>query len=164
MRMTASNVPAIACLLAIMLLFPAAAFALPDTPEQRAGEVSRVIPAVSILRSGQSIAADTKAPIYWQDVVNTLASGRARVSLDDGSVVNLGSDSNLRVAKHDAGAQQTELAVGLGKVRIQAQKIARSYGKFEVRTPAGVAGVIGTDFYVSYENSARNNSSIPAFL
>jgi FecR protein len=156
MRIYASNVLASACLLAAFLFLPAATFASPDTPEQRAGEVSRVIPAVSITRGGQSIAADSKAPIYWQDVVNKLSSGRARVSLDDGSVVNLGSDSNLRVAKHDAGAQQTELAVGLGKIRIQAQKVSKPNGKFEVRTPAGVAGVIGTDFYVDYENNVMS--------
>lgn len=156
MKIYASNPLASACLLAAFLFLPAATFASPDTPEQRAGEVSRVIPAVSIMRGGQSIAADSKAPIYWQDVINTLSSGRARVSLDDGSVVNLGSDSNLRVAKHDADAQQTELAVGLGKIRIQAQKVSRPNGKFEVRTPAGVAGVIGTDFYVGYENNVMS--------
>lgn len=156
MRIHASAAQVSACLFAIFLFLPAATLALPDDPEQRAGEVSRVIPAVSIMRGGQSIAADTKTPVYWQDVVSTLASGRARVSLDDGSILNLGSSSNLRVAKHDAGAQQTELAVGLGKIRIQAQKIARPNGKFEVRTPAGVAGVIGTDFYVSYEGDTMS--------
>jgi hypothetical protein len=144
------------CLLVNLLFIPVATFALPDTPGQRAGELSRVIPAINIIRGGESIAADARAPIYWQDVVNTLSSGRARVSLDDGSVVNLGSDSNLRVAKHDAGTQQTELAVGLGKIRIQAQKISKPNGKFEVRTPAGVAGVIGTDFYIGYESNTMS--------
>jgi FecR protein len=156
MKIFSSNARGCLCALAALLLLPAAAFPLPDTSEQRAGELSRVIPSVSIMRGGQSIAADTKAPVYWQDLVNTLATGRARVSLDDGSVVNLGSDSNLRVAKHDAGAQQTELAVGLGKVRIQAQKISAPNGKFEVRTPAGVAGVIGTDFYVGYDGDTMS--------
>jgi hypothetical protein len=156
MKIFSSNARGCVCALAALLLLPAAAFPLPDTPEQRAGELSRVIPSVSIVRGSQSIAADTKAPVYWQDVVNTLANGRARVSLDDGSVVNLGSDSNLRVAKHDAGAQQTELAVGLGKIRIQAQKISTPNGKFEVRTPAGVAGVIGTDFYVAYDGDTMS--------
>jgi hypothetical protein len=153
MKIRASLARVLVCPLAIFFLI-SAAFAAPDTPGQRAGEISRVIPSVSILRAGQSIAADTKAPVYWQDVVNTLSGGRARVSLDDGSTVNLGSDSNLRVAKHDAGAQQTELAMGLGKIRIQAQKISKPGGKFEVRTPAGVAGVIGTDFYVGYDSEA----------
>ena len=123
MKIPSSNSRGFAWLLANLFLIPACAFAAPDTQGQRAGEISRVIPSVSILRGGQSITADAKAPVYWQDVVNTLAAGRARVSLDDGSTVNLGSDSNLRVAKHDAGAQQTELAIGLGKIRIEAQKI-----------------------------------------
>jgi FecR-like protein len=150
MKIRTSPAPALVCLLAILFLI-SPAVAAPDTQAQRAGELSRVIPSVTLVHGGQSIAADAKAPVYWQDVVNTLAGGRARVSLDDGSVVNLGSDSNLRVAKHDAGAQQTELAMGLGKIRIQTQKISKAGGKFEVRSPAGVAGVIGTDFYLSYE-------------
>ena len=68
MRIYASNVLASACLLAAFLFLPAATFASPDTPEQRAGEVSRVIPAVCITRGGQSIAADSKAPIEFHDL------------------------------------------------------------------------------------------------
>src|ERR1700739_961044 len=94
MKIFSSNARGCLCALFVLLLLPAAAFPLPDTPEQRAGERSRVIPSVSIGRGGQSIAADTKAPVYWQDVVNTLATGRARVSLDDGSV------GNFRAASH----------------------------------------------------------------
>ena len=73
----------------------------------------------------------------WQDVVNTQANARARVSLDDGSVLNVGSDSSVHVVKHDAGAQQTDLEVSFGKMRSQAQKISQPNGTFEVHTPAG---------------------------
>jgi hypothetical protein len=38
-------------------------------------------------------------------------------------------------------------------MRSQAQKISQPNGTFEVHTPAGVAGVVGTDFYVDYENN-----------
>ena len=38
-------------------------------------------------------------------------------------------------------------------MRSQAQKISQPNGKFEVHTPAGVAGVVGTDFYMAYENN-----------
>jgi hypothetical protein len=62
----------------------------------------------------------------------------------------------MHVVKHDAGAQQTELELTYGKLRSQAQKIAKPDGKFEVHTPAGVAGVVGTDFYVAYDNSTMN--------
>jgi hypothetical protein len=62
----------------------------------------------------------------------------------------------MKVVKHDAGTQQTELELTYGKLRTQAQKIAEPDGKFEVRAPAGVAGVVGTDFFVEYANSTMN--------
>ena len=145
------------CLLAFsmsaLLCIPGDAYAAPDTPAQRAGEVSRVIPAVSIARAGKTISASAKTVVDWQDVVNTQASARARVALDDGSVLNVGSESSIKVVKHDGGAQQTELEVTYGKIRSQAQKITKPDGKFEVRTPAGVAGVVGTDFFVAFDTS-----------
>jgi hypothetical protein len=91
--------------------------------------------------------------VDWLDVVNTQANGRARVSLDDGSILNVGSDSSVHVVKVDSGAQQTDLEVTVGKIRAQAQKISQPNGKFEVHTPAGVAGVVGTDFYAAFENN-----------
>ena len=144
---------ALVCLLTCAMAIPFDVFALPDATGQRAGEVSRVIPAVSLLRGAKSMNASAKTPVDWLDVLNTQANGRARVSLDDGSVLNVGSDSSVKVVKHDAGAQQTDLEVTVGKIRTQAQKISRPDGKFEVHTPSGVAGVVGTDFFVGYENN-----------
>jgi hypothetical protein len=88
--------------------------------------------------------------------VNTKTDGRARIALEDGSVLNVGSDSSIKVVKHDSGAQQTDLELAYGKLRTQAQKISKPDGKFEVHTAAGVAGVVGTDFYVGYENNVMN--------
>src|SRR6202142_2926942 len=144
---------ALSCVLALAIAFPGDILAAPQTTGQRAGEVSKLIPAVNIARGSQSLAASAKFAVNWQDVVNTQANARARLSLDDGSVLNIGSDSSVRVAKHDAGAQQTDLEIGFGKMRSKAQKIPQPNGKFEVHTPAGVAGVVGTDFYVGYENN-----------
>jgi hypothetical protein len=124
-----------------------------DTPGQRAGEVSRVIPTVNIARGSKTISASAKTVVDWQDVVNTQASARARIALDDGSVLNVGSESSIKVVKHDGGAQQTELELTYGKLRSQAQKITKPDGKFQVKTPAGVAGVVGTDFFVSFDNT-----------
>src|SRR5215468_11278640 len=123
------------------------------TPGQRAGEVSRVIPTVSIARGTKTISASAKTVVDWLDVVNTQASARARIALDDGSVLNVGSESSIKVVKHDGAAQQTELELTYGKLRSQAQKITKPDGKFQVKTPAGVAGVVGTDFFVSFDNT-----------
>jgi ferric-dicitrate binding protein FerR (iron transport regulator) len=122
---------------------------------QRAGEVDRLIPAVSIDRGGKNVAAKAKTVVDWQDLVNTQINGRARVALDDGSVLNVGSNASIKIVKHDTGAQQTELELAYGKLRTQAQKISKPDGKFEVRTAAGVAGVVGTDFYTEYDQSTK---------
>lgn len=145
-----------AVLLSWLMAIPQDISAAPQTSGQRAGEVSRLIPAVTIARGAKTINASTKTVVDWQDLLNTKADARARVALDDGSVLNVGSDSSIRVVKHDAGAQQTELELAYGKLRTQAQKITKPDGKFEVHTAAGVAGVVGTDFYSAYENDVMN--------
>jgi FecR protein len=144
---------AAACLLSLGIALPTDIFAVPQEGVQRAGEVSKVIPTVNIARGSKTLPADAKTVVDWNDVVNTQSSARARVALDDGSVLNVGSDSSVTVVKHDSGAQQTDLEVGFGKMRSQAQKISKPGGKFEVHTAAGVAGVVGTDFFVSFENN-----------
>ena len=153
MKIKSPFLVALVCLMSYAIAIPGDLWAIPAPPDQRAGEISRVIPAVSIARGPQSITASAKTVVDWQDVLNTQANARARVSLDDGSVLNVGSDSSVHIVKHDAGAQQTDLEVSFGKMRSQAQKISQPDGKFEVHTPAGVAGVVGTDFYVGYENN-----------
>src|SRR3989441_9584720 len=142
-----------ALFLSSLVAIPADIWAAPQSAGQRAGEVSRVIPAVNIARSGKTISASAKTAVDWLDLVNTQMNARARIALDDGSVLNVGSESSMKIVKHDAGAQQTELELTYGKLRTQAQKIAKQDGKFEVRTPAGVAGVVGTDFFVAFDNT-----------
>jgi hypothetical protein len=146
----------LALVLSLMIAIPADVSASPQAAGQRAGEVARLIPAVSIARGSKTLNASAKSIVEWQDLVNTKADGRARIALDDGSVLNVGSDSSMKVIKHDTGAQQTDLELAYGKLRTQAQKISKPDGKFEVRTAAGVAGVVGTDFYVGYENNVMN--------
>jgi hypothetical protein len=146
----------LAFLLSLIITIPADISAEPQTGGQKAGEVARVIPAVSIARGSKTLNASAKTVVEWQDLVNTKTDGRARIALEDGSVLNIGSDSSIKVVKHDTGAQQTDLELAYGKLRTQAQKISKPDGKFEVHTAAGVAGVVGTDFYVGYENNVMN--------
>jgi len=48
-------------------LDPGGHLATPQSAGQRAGEVSRVIPAVNIARSGKTIAASAKTAVDWLD-------------------------------------------------------------------------------------------------
>lgn len=119
---------------------------------QRAGEISRAIPEVAIARGAQNLPAVVKTLVDWGDVVKTGDGGRARVALDDGSVLNVGSSSSLTVTQHNAGAQQTQIELQYGRVRSQVIKQSKPNAKFEIHTPVGVAGVVGTDFYLGYMN------------
>jgi hypothetical protein len=138
----------IALLASLMLAIPmdVAAQAGQATPAQHAGKLTAVLPVVNVIRGPQQTPASTSEAVYWGDVINTGHLARARVALDDGSVLSVGSDSNLAVTKHDGGAQQTELDLNYGRVRAKAVKQVKPNASFQIRTPTGVAGVVGTDF------------------
>ena len=140
---------ALAMLVSLSIVIP------PDVAaqaSQKAGEVSRAIPDVAIARGVQQLPAPVKALVDWGDVVHTGDGGRARVSLDDGSVLNVGSSSSLTVTQHNAAAQQTQIELEYGRMRSQVVKQSKPNSKFEVHTPVGVAGVVGTDFFLGYLN------------
>lgn len=119
----------------------------PQAAGQRAGQIDAMIPAAT----RNDAAAKAKEDIDWNDLLKTAKSGRVRASLLDGSILSVGSDSQLRVVQHDAASQQTSLEMNYGKLRSQVQKITQPGGKFEVTTPNAVIGAIGTDFYVRVE-------------
>jgi len=114
---------------------------------QAAGQISALIPSAT--RNAQP--AKVKDDLSWNDLLKTEQKGRLRAGLTDGSILSLGSNSELRVVQHDGASQQTSLEVDFGKVRSKVVKITQPNGKFEVKTANAVIGVIGTDFYVSYE-------------
>ena len=138
----------IAPLLCALLAVPAnvAAQTTQATEPQHAGKLTAVLPIVNVIRGPQQTPASTSEAIYWGDVINTGHLARARVALDDGSVLSVGSDSNLTVTKHDAADQQTDLDLNYGRVRAKAVKLVKPNASFQIRTPTGVAGVVGTDF------------------
>jgi hypothetical protein len=111
-----------------------------------AGQVSRLLPQVQIDRASQQMVAAISAPVFWNDDLRSGPTGRAHVTLTDGSQLYLGSNSTMRVLQHDAQAQQTSLDLLIGRLRGLVVKLSRPGSNFEIRTPVGVAGLVGTDF------------------
>jgi hypothetical protein len=124
-------------------------YAAPPADHQVAGEIKALIPAAS--RNTQPVR--TKDTLEWNDLLKTDAQGRLRAGLTAGSILSLGSNSELQVVQHDAVSQQTLLVVNYGKLRNQVARITKADGKYEVRTPNAVIGVTGTDFYVDYADN-----------
>jgi|GEM_PF-231831 len=129
-------------------------FALPSAMSSQtgtsAGHISAEVVRTTLKRGAgrnvSSIDADVGTVVQWNDVIQTDHRGRVRIVLNDQSVLTLGSDSQLRVVKHDAATQQTSLELAYGRIRAQVAQITRTGGDFQLRTPTSVAGVIGTDF------------------
>lgn len=113
-----------------------------------AGYISRLLPDVFLRRMSMEEMASEFIAVYWKDELRSGAQGRARISLNDGSLLSLGSDSVLNVGQHEALSQQTTLDLIIGRMRGRVMKLTRPGAKFEVRTPFGVAGLVGTDFYL----------------
>src|SRR4051812_22779413 len=140
-------------LLGLLSSFGVAA-AAPDTPAipagEKAGKITALLPTAHIVRGEGKNAATSDAArgadIVWQDLVKTDKGGRARITLNDQSILSLGSQAELRIVKHDARAQQTSLEMTYGRIRAQVSTVTRDGGSFKLRTPTAVAGVIGTDF------------------
>jgi hypothetical protein len=141
------------CFSVALALVWAPVFPLPangqSTPS--AGHVAVVIPRVSLQRGTQQLVASPHTPVFWGDVVDTARLARARIALNDGSLLNVGSESSLQIVRQDAPAQQTQLELTYGRVRARVVHLTKPGSSFQIRTRVGTAGVIGTDFYLDLE-------------
>jgi len=143
-----STVLVLLCAICFALVFP------PDVAAQAAesaGKITAVVPVVNVVRGPQQVAASSSQQVFWGDVINTGHLARARIALNDGSILSVGSDSNLAIAKHDATQQQTDLDLNYGRVRAKAAKLVKPDSHFQIRTSVGVAGVVGTEMIVIFD-------------
>src|SRR5579872_731726 len=93
--------------------------------DQLAGHVSALIPSAT--RNSQP--TKVKDDLDWNDLLQTAQSGRLRAGLLDGSILSLGSNSELKVVQHDVKSQQTSIEMDYGKLRSKVVKITQPGGK-----------------------------------
>jgi hypothetical protein len=116
-----------------------------------AGKVTKVIPDDEVVQhqgERQEIELKLNESVNWEDVIRTLRAGRVRIGLLDGSFLNIGVRSVMRITKHDAQTQQTQLELTVGHMRGEVIKLSKPAASFEVRTPTAVIGIVGTTFLV----------------
>ena len=147
MHATYSHLYRIVAVVLCLLMMPLPTFSQGQSSSQPAGQITALIPQAT--RNGA--LANAKDEVMWNDVVRTEGAGRARIALRDGSVLSVGSNSELKVVQHDPLTQQTELELNYGRVRSSVVHLTKPGAKFQIKTPTAVAGVVGTDFVVVYE-------------
>jgi hypothetical protein len=129
----------------LALALPGAAQSAP----QEAGQVSALLPAAHVERGSSSpLEVKLRDPIFWRDWFETEEKARARLSLVDGSLLNVGSKARVQVVENNQATERTELELKFGKVRAQVKERTQPGGRFEIRTDTAVIGVIGTHVYV----------------
>jgi len=88
------------------------------------------------------------APVRLGDTIVS-ASGKAKIALNDGTVVSVGENSRVRVADYERapGSTGTRVSLVAGALRSLVTKTTAT-GKFEIETETAVAAVRGTDWVV----------------
>jgi ferric-dicitrate binding protein FerR (iron transport regulator) len=145
------------CLLLAAVLLPSVANTPAESHESRvAGRITALLPEDQVLREKQTLAAAKDMVLLWRDVVKTEKGGRVRIELSDGSILNVGSEAQLRIRKSDPQLQQTTLELLYGRLLASAIRIFKPSGKFRVRTPVAVAGVVGTQFGLRVDSNSTD--------
>jgi len=126
----------------------------PQGGQPIAGRINKEIPQGTIQRQGlaQELPLTLNAVINWNDLIRTLQAGRAQITLLDGSTLNVGARSSIRILKHDPEKQQTELELTAGQVSANVQKITAPGGKFQLHTKSAVIGTIDTSYVASSDD------------
>src|SRR6202522_3094963 len=143
--------PAVSVIAIMLCAFLVMPFDLPAQQAPSAGKITTILPIVNVIRGSQQIPAAANAQVFWGDTINTGHLARARVSLDDGSILSVGSDSNFLIGKHDPAGPQPNMDLNYGRVRAKAAALVKPDAHFRVRTPVGVAGVVGTELVVLFD-------------
>jgi hypothetical protein len=111
------------------------------------GNVTRVVRTADLLRGKSTAALKERDGVAENDRIRTQASGRARVVLHDGSILNIGSSTLFTVKGVTEGSRAGSLEIAYGRIRAEVAASAAG-GRFQIRTSTAVCGVLGTTVFV----------------
>lgn len=93
------------------------------------------------------------------DTITTKKGASAVLAIDIGTgLIKVSENTSITVKKlltGKKGDRITELQVNTGQVRLQMRPLTNANSRVEIHTPAGVAGVRGTDFGVSVQQDGK---------
>jgi ferric-dicitrate binding protein FerR (iron transport regulator) len=135
--------------LAVSLMAALLAAGPAGPPTTDVGRVSRLLPKVELQRGRTKLVLKENDTVAEADKIKTEPRGRARIVLHDGSILNLGSGSQMEVKAAPQGSQVGQMLLTYGRIRASVVAAATaSRSPFEIRTKTAVCGVLGTDFFV----------------
>lgn len=97
------------------------------------------------------------------DVINTASDGKAKIMLEDKTILDIGPSALFKVEKYAAnhgGDRNVGLSMPYGTTRVAVSKPIGAGGKFQIRTRTATMGVRGTEFIVQSEMGATIAAAI----
>ena len=159
MKNTKTSISTLTCFILVCLFLTLTSTL---TYAEAIGKITAVEGNVDIMKPGQErvIPVRLLEPVSEGDIVRTKRSGKAEITFDDESIIRLAPNSRLQITEYlMEGSKRKSGVMNLfrGKIRAVVSKSRKIIGiafgegeRFEVRTPTAVAGVKGTDFFVTY--------------
>jgi hypothetical protein len=154
MRSLSRRVPLRVLSLALALALAVPAHGADDRP--LAGRVVSVVGTVLLRKEGQDFGGAPRPlkpgdPIREGDVINTSSDGKAKLLMQDRTILDVGSSALFHVKKFSKNGgenRDVDLSMMYGSVRANVTKKLDAKGKFRIRTPSATMGVRGTQFIV----------------
>src|SRR5258708_11006549 len=131
---------------AYLILLGVAAAALAATGD--IGHTTKVVKSANLLRGKASLALKENHGVAENDQIRTQSSGRVRVVLNDGSILNVGTSSLLTVRASNETSRAGSVELAYGRIRAVVSATVSGQKGFEVRTSTAVCGVLGTTLFV----------------
>src|SRR3989339_1706673 len=118
--------------------------------ENYSGELGEVKGKVEILKNGEKdwIPAVEQMPLQLKDRIKTYNKSTCNLEIDDGSIINVGDNTDMLVESLEVTKEKHESKFSLffGKLVANISKMRQT--KMNVNTPTSVLAVRGTEFAV----------------
>jgi hypothetical protein len=151
-KISAQQLHRAVAVLLCLLLSPFSALSFGDTNNSSFEPVGKITGLVSIATRNR-INSNTRDVVRANDNLSTNKSGRMRIELQDGSILTVGSESDLKIVKHSPATGETTVDLVDGRLRSRVVRVRKSGSKFEVTTPNATISAMGTDFFLEVSHS-----------
>jgi len=151
-KISAQRLHRAVAVLLCFLLSPFSALSFGDNNNPSFEPVGKITGLVSIATRNRT-NPNARDVVRANDNLSTNTSGRMRIELQDGSILNVGSESDLKIVKHNPATGETSVDLADGRLRSRVVKVRKSGSKFEVTTPNATIAAIGTDFFLDVSHS-----------
>lgn len=150
-----------------VLLVSALSFCLPLWAAEGYGVFNVVKGVVKVKngKTGEVVNAKIGGKVFPKDTIITEKDARAKIVMVDKNVINVSPESQVVFQTYEFAPAENKknvlLDVIYGKVRSKVeQKYDGAQNKFQVKTPAAVAGVRGTDFMAGFSEKTKKTDIV----